>query len=123
VELLLALPVLLAVLLGVVEFSLMLVAQQQLVTASREGARVAAQGGAQADVVQAVDQFLGTGSLSNATVVAVLTDASGQPLPSGQPVSVTVSLPATQAVPDLLAFIGFSIAGNTLAAQAVMRKE
>jgi len=122
-ELLLALPILLAVVLGVVEFSLMLVAQQELVTASREGARVAAQGGAQTDVVQAVHQFHGSGNLSSATIVAVLTDSSGQPLPSGQPVSVTVSIPATQAVPDLAAFIGFSISGETLAAQTVMRKE
>jgi Flp pilus assembly protein TadG len=123
VELLLALPVLLAVLLGVVEFSLLLVARQELVTASREGARVAAQGGAQTDVIQAVQQFLGAGNLSSATITAVLTDAMGQPLASGQPVSVTVSLPATKAAPDLLKFIGFSIGGETLTAQTIMRKE
>jgi Flp pilus assembly protein TadG len=123
VELLLALPVLLAVLLGVVEFSLLLVARQELVTASREGARVAAQGGAQTDVIQAVQQFLGAGNLSSATITAVLTDGMGQPLASGQPVSVTVSLPATKAAPDLLKFIGFSIGGETLTAQTIMRKE
>jgi len=122
-ELLLALPILLAALLGVVEFSLLLVARQQLVTASREGARVAAQGGGQAEVVQAVQQFLGPGSLSNASIVAALADDTGQPLPSGQPVCVTVSLPTTQAVPDLLAFVGFSIGGETLVAQTIMRKE
>jgi Flp pilus assembly protein TadG len=123
VELLFALPVLLGVLLAVVEFSLVLTAQQQLLAASREGARVASQGGAQTDVVQAAQLVLGSGTLSSASVDAVLTDAMGQPLASGQPVSVLVSIPATKAVPDLLAFIGFSIAGDTLAGQSVMRKE
>jgi Flp pilus assembly protein TadG len=122
-ELLLALPVLVGVLLGVVEFGLMLVAQQQLVAASREGARVASQGGAQTDIVQAVHQFLGAGSLSNANIAAVLTDAMGQPLASGQPVTVTVSIPATQVAPDFLGFIGFSIAGENLVGQTTMRKE
>jgi Flp pilus assembly protein TadG len=123
IELLFALPILLAVLLAVVEFSLILVARQQLVTASREGARVAAQGGTVADVVQAVQQFLGTGTLSGAAVSAVLTDDNGVPLPSGSPVAVTVSLPLTQVAPDLLRFVGFSINGQTLATQTVMRKE
>jgi Flp pilus assembly protein TadG len=122
-EMLIALPVLLAVLLAVVEFSMILVAQQQIVAASREGARVAAQGGAQSDVVQAVQQFLGKGRLSNATIATVLTDTSRQPLPSGSPVSVTVSLPTAQAVPDLLAFVGFSISNKNLVGQTVMRKE
>jgi Flp pilus assembly protein TadG len=111
------------VVLAVIEFSLILVAQQQVVTASREGARVAAQGGSQDDVTQTVQQFLGGGSLMNATIAAVLTDDTGQRLPSGSPVAVAVSVPATQAVPDLLAFVGYSIQGETLAAQTVMRKE
>jgi TadE-like protein len=122
-ELLLALPVLLGVVLGVVEFGLMLVAEQQLVAASREGARVASQGGAQSDVVQAVEQFLGSGTLRNAMINAVLTDNMGQPLASGQPVTVTVSIPAKQVVPDLLKFVGFSIAGENLVGQTTMRKE
>ena len=45
------------------------------------------------------------------------------PVPSGGPVSVRVSISAAQAVPDLLAFIGFSIRGDVLVAQTVMRKE
>jgi Flp pilus assembly protein TadG len=122
VELLLALPFLAGVLLAAVEFSLLLTAQQELLAASREGARVASQGGTQIDVVQAAQQVL-PGSLSGATVTAVLADSTGQPLASGQPVSVLVSIPATQAVPDLLAFVGFSVAGDTIAGQTVMRKE
>lgn len=123
VELLLVLPVLLAFLLGMLEFSMLLIVRQELLTASREGARVAAQGGGAADVEQAARVFLGTGSLSRANVVSVLTDDTGTPLPSGSPVAVTVSIPASQAVPDLLAFVGLSIRNETLAAQTVMRKE
>jgi Flp pilus assembly protein TadG len=122
VEMLLALPLVLGLSLAVVEFSLLLTAQQELIAASREGARVASQGGAQTDVVQAAQQVL-TGNLSSASITAVLTDSMGQPLASGQPVSVLVSIPANQAVPDLLAFVGFSIAGDTIAGQTVMRKE
>ena len=117
------LPVLLAFLLGMLEFSMLLIVRQELLTASREGARVAAQGGGAADVEQAARVFLGTGSLSRANVVSVLTDDTGTPLPSGSPVAVTVSIPASQAVPDLLAFVGLSIRNETLAAQTVMRKE
>src|SRR5579872_2474051 len=87
-ELLFALPVLLAVILATVEFSQLLVARQQLLVASREGARVAAQGGSPDDVQQAVAQFLGTGPLAAAAVDAMLTDALGQPLPSGAAVAV-----------------------------------
>jgi Flp pilus assembly protein TadG len=123
IEMLIVLPVLLAIMLGMVEFSMLLVSRQELLTASREGARVAAIGGSQDDVEAAVRQFLGTGSLSQATITTVLTDNQGQPLPSGSPVAVTVSLPANQAAPDLLVFIGFSLRDETLVAQTVMRKE
>ncbi len=122
-ELLFALPVVLALLLAMIEFSTLLVARQQLLAASREGARVAAQGGTADDVAAAVRLFLGAGPLGNATVDAVLAGADGQPVPSGGAVAVTVRLPTAQAVPDLLAFIGFSIQNETLVTQTVMRKE
>jgi Flp pilus assembly protein TadG len=122
-ELLFVLPILMSILLGTIEFSLFGLARQQVVAASREGARTAALGGNSQEVQQAVQQYLGNGALANATVQASLTDALGNPIPSGQPVQVTVSLPANQAVPDLLAFIGFSIKNETIAAQTVMRKE
>jgi Flp pilus assembly protein TadG len=123
VELLVALPIVLAVLLGMIEFSMLLVARQQILVASREGARVAALGGTADDVDKAVHQFLGTGSLAGAQVQAQLTDQSGQPVPSGGAVAVTVSLPTAQAVPDLLRFIGFSLGNDVLTVQTVMRKE
>jgi Flp pilus assembly protein TadG len=121
-ELLLVLPILLLVLLAIIEFSIWAVAQQQLLTASREGARVAALGGSRDDVEQAVRVFLG-GKFDNATIDAVLTDDQGQPVAAGQPVQVVVSLPATDAVPDLLPLAGFSIRGQSISAGTVMRKE
>ncbi len=122
-EMLLFLPVLLGVLLATVEFSMLLVAEQQVLIASREGARVAAQGGDTTDIQNAVQVFLGNGRLGQATVTAILTDQSGQPIPSGGAVAVSVSLPATQAVPDLLVLLGYSISGDTLVGTTVLRKE
>ena len=122
-ELLFVLPILLAVLLGTIEFSMFGLARQQVVAASREGARVAALGGSDQDVLQAAQRFLGNGQLANATIQVGITDITGNPIPSGQPVQVTVSVPANLAAPDLLAFIGFSIKNETIAAQTVMRKE
>lgn len=123
VELLFALPVALIVFLAMIEFSQLLAARQQLQAASREGARVAALGGDEAEAEAAARRFLGAGALAAAEVVVTDTDNQGQPVPTGGPVSVRVSLPAPLAVPDLLAFIGFSIRGDTLVAQTVMRKE
>jgi Flp pilus assembly protein TadG len=121
--LLLTLPLLLALVAALVEFSLVLAARQQLSAASREGARVAALGGDLQAVTLAAQRVLGTGSLSQAQVSAVLTDAGGLPLPSGEPVQVTVQIAAGQVAPDLLGLIGFSLRRQTLTAATVMRKE
>ncbi len=122
-ELLMVLPLLLAVVFATIEFSTLLLVRQQLQTASREGARVAALGGDATQVQLAVSQFLGTGALANAQVDSVLTDSQGMPLPSGAAVSVTVSLPTAQVVPDLLAPFGFTLGNDVTIAQTVMRKE
>ncbi len=122
-ELLLVFPVLLSLLLALVEFSMLLAARQQLAGASREAARVAAQGGDLLAVQTAASLYLGQGNLANAQVLAVLTDANGMPLPSGAPVAVTVQVPATQAAPNLLAYVGLSLQNEVLSAQTVMRKE
>src|SRR5688500_1485555 len=121
VELLFVFPLLLAVLLGTVEFSLWLAAQQQVALASRGGARVAATGGSAGDVGQAVRLVLGDARFEQAQLRADLTDANGDALASGQPVSVLVQLPVTAVVPDLLAFIGVSIRGQVIVSQTVMR--
>lgn len=123
VELLFVFPILLAVLLGTVEFALWLSAQQQVTLASREGARAAATGGGQDDVTQSVRRALGDVRFNAAEVVVTLTDANGDPLVPGDPVAVQVRLRAGAVVPDLLRFIGFSIQNEVLVGQTVMRKE
>lgn len=122
-ELLLVLPILMVLVLAMLEFSLIFVARQQLTAASREGARVAAIGGTAPEVQAAVRTFLGQGTLAAATVTSVLLDSKGEPLPSGAPVQVVVTLPTAQAVPNLLAPFGFSLADDVLYARTIMRKE
>lgn len=122
-ELLFVFPILLVLLLAAVEFSLWLSAQERIDLAAREGARVAATGGGAGDVETAVRNTLGPQRFAVATLRADLTDASGDPLPSGEPVSVTVAVPAGAVVPDLLAYAALSIRGQTIAARVVMRKE
>jgi Flp pilus assembly protein TadG len=122
-EFLLILPVALMLTLAMAEFSLIFVARQQLTAASREGARVAAIGGSAQDVSDAVSTYLGTGVLGNAQVTSVLTDANNNPLPSGAPVQVVVTLPTAQAVPDFLAPFGFTVTNDVIIAGTIMRKE
>jgi hypothetical protein len=123
IELLFVFPILLAVLLGTVEFSLWLSAQQQVALASREGARTAATGGGANDVNESVRLALGDGRFNVAEVRVTLTDENGDPVSAGDPVAVQVRLPAASAVPDLLRFIGISIRDEVLVGQTVMRKE
>jgi Flp pilus assembly protein TadG len=123
VELLLVLPILLAILLAMFEFSALLVARQELLSASREGARVAALGGDENQVREAVSRALNAHYDQAVTVRTLLTDSSGEPVESGSPVVVRLELPTAAAAPDLLRFIGISIHGETIIAQATMRKE
>jgi len=122
-ELIFVLPIFLALLFGMIEFSMLLSARQQLTNAAREGARVAAMGGTDDEVRQAVSQFLGAGSLSNAEVSVAMTGLNDTQPQSGEPVQVEVTMPAASAVPDILRFVGFSVRNQRLAAKAVMRKE
>ena len=150
VELLLLAPIVLGLILGVVELSMMTAANEHLSAASREGCRVAALGGNANEIRRAVYNHLGHGSLGQARIVAVFLedgkgqpitsiltlddddreggalsgrDGRGRPIPCGEPVMVRVDIAANQAVPDLLAFIGFSLRKTTLVGQTIMRKE
>jgi Flp pilus assembly protein TadG len=123
VELLFVLPLLLLLIMAAVEVGMLLSVQQQLQLASREGARVAALGGDEADVASAVRLVLGRGALTGATIFAELTDNNGNPLPSGAPVVVVVSIATQAVVPNLVGWSGAALAGQTISAQTVMRKE
>jgi hypothetical protein len=122
-ELLLILPVLVALALAVIQFGLMESANQRLALASAQAARAAAQGGDLEDVERAARRVLGEGRLRHARVHARLSDESGRPLPSGETVEVVVEIPADEAAPNLLRFLGVSTRGRVLSGHTVMRKE
>lgn len=119
-EMLIALPILLSIVLAVVQFALLLSARQQVTVAAREAARVAALGGSPAEIRRVVDRFVGP---SVGTVTARMTDTKGMPLPPGEPVEVSVRIPTRRMVPELLGMIGFGLGDRELVARAVMRKE
>jgi hypothetical protein len=122
-ELLLVLPLLLALILAGVQFAVTLSVEQKLAAATRDGARVAATGGNRTAVVEAVERVLGPTIAKHAEVCTVMTDSSRKPLPSGEPVQVVVKVPAAKVVPDLLRIVGYSIRNETLVSSTVMRKE
>jgi hypothetical protein len=115
--------VLLALALAVIQFGLMESANQRLALASAQAARVAAQGGDRDDVERAARRVLGSGRLRHARIHARLADESGRPLPCGESVEVVVEIPADQAAPNLLRFLGVSTRGRILCGHTVMRKE
>jgi hypothetical protein len=117
------LPILLLVLLAGVELGAITSAGQKLSAASAHGARIAAQGGDEADVERAVRRALGSGKLSRAKVIPMLRDEHGNLLESGDSVEVRVEIPAREASMDLLGSIGFRLQGENLSARSVMRKE
>jgi hypothetical protein len=123
VELLLILPVLLVLSLGLFEFSMWLTARAQVAAASREGARVAATGGSTDEVQQAIALSLGPVELTQANYqINWLREASDESSPITA-VAVTVTLPADKVVPNPLGVIGFSLNGQTIAGQTIMRAE
>jgi hypothetical protein len=139
VELLLVLPLLLIVLLGTVEFAMLLIARAELVAACREGARVACHDGGDRDgireeVRETVHRTLGNGSLGHCTKVEVCwqrEDRTHPPHPEDPKhprfgrdrVRVVVHAPAARVVPNLLAWAGFSIASKELSSETVMNVE
>ena len=112
-------PLFFLLILGMIEFGRMVMVQQVITNASREGARIAVLDGTQTtDVVSAVGDYLQNGSVAGATI-----DVEPDPPGSagyGDPVTVTVSIPFDQVswLPSPM-FLG----GNTLTAATVMRRE
>jgi hypothetical protein len=98
-------------------------AWQQMLTASREGARVAALGGTAEEVEAATRIYLGAGVVSQSTIEVFITGEDGFPTVSGKPVSVLLSIPAAQVMPQFGAMIGFAFGDSLLVARTTMRKE
>lgn len=98
-------------------------AWQQMLTASREGARVAALGGTAGEVEAATRLFLGSGTVSQSDIQVFITGEDGFPVLPGQPVSVVINIPAALVMPQFGAMIGFAFGENQLVARTTMRKE
>jgi Flp pilus assembly protein TadG len=112
-------PVFFLLVLGMIEYGRMVMVQQVITNASREGARQAVLDGATtAEVTTIVNDYLTSGSIAGATVTVTPnppTDAE-----FGDPVTVTVSVPFSEVswLPSPM-YLG----GKTLTATTVMRRE
>jgi Flp pilus assembly protein TadG len=112
-------PLFFLLIFGMIEFGRMVMVQQIITNASREGARVAVLDGATAtEVTTAVDNYMVSASVDGVNI-----SVSPNPPSSagyGEAVTVSVSVPFDQVswLPSPM-FLG----GNTLSATTVMRRE
>jgi len=131
VEMILVIPILLAVVLALVQFGITLMSMQGITAAARVGTRQATLPSAtQASVEAAVSQVLAGWHFAGKETTEIFVNGSpvnaGNPLTNavtGDAVAVRVTVPTTDAVPDLLKFIGGSIVGQDLKTEFVLRKE
>jgi Flp pilus assembly protein TadG len=112
-------PVFLLLVFGMIEYGRMVMVQQVITNASREGARVAVlDGSTTASVTSAVTSYLTAGSITGASVTVNPDPPSNAQY--GDPVTVTVSIPFSQVswLPSPM-YLG----GTTLTSATVMRRE
>lgn len=112
-------PVFFLLVFGMLEFGRMIMVQQILTNASREGARRAVLDGATSgEVNEAVDEYLESMSVTGATVSIDPSNPSSAGF--GEPVTVTVSVPFDQVswIPTPM-FLG----GRQMSARTIMRRE
>ncbi len=112
-------PVFFLFVFGIIEYGRMVMVQQVITNASREGARAAVLDGATNTSVQAVvTQYLSAGSVSGATITITPTNPADALF--GDPVTVSVDILFSQVswLPSPM-YLG----GTTLSATTVMRRE
>lgn len=112
-------PVFLLLVFGMIEYGRMVMVQQVITNASREGARVAVLDGSEnPDVQSIVNQYLSSGSITGATIT--VTPTNPEDANFGEPVTVTVDIPFSQVswLPSPM-YLG----ETTLSATTVMRRE
>ncbi|MBX3414546.1 MAG: pilus assembly protein [Pirellulales bacterium] len=118
-ELLLILPIVLALCLAVVELSLLWSGNQRLALASRAACRVATlPGSTDDDIRQTVLQSLLGHRLGSVVKIEIQRGAI-----AGDPVGVRLIAPMQAASPDLLAIVGFSLADRQFSVVSIMRQE
>ena len=138
-ELLFVLPLLLIVLLGIVQFYMLVTAREELLLASRMGARVAAarasdahsdsdRADAAAAAIKTAQVALGNGSLSKADIEVVWSQDVSKTDPTATAgeadwVQVVVKVKARQVVPDVLGWVGFTLGHRDIVAASTMMQE
>ena len=123
-ELLLVLPILMALLAGLLGLCQLLAARQALDAAAREGARTAAVGGSADEVQLAVARTLAaSGPLAQASVSVQYLEAPDQVLGAREIVVVTTSAPVALALIGSPQSSVWGLGGQTLSATAIMRVE
>jgi Flp pilus assembly protein TadG len=118
VEFAIVLPVFVILVFGMIEYGRMVMVQQVITNASREGARTAVLDGATTTSVQAaVTSYLTDAKISGGTANVNPSPASAG---SGDPITVTVNIPfsAVSWLPSPM-YLG----GKTLSASTTMRRE
>ena len=131
-ELLFVVPVLMMLMLGVIQYHMMIETRIELLNDSRAGARGAVSGGfankpqVEDEVKALVRRALGDGRLSKAAKVHV---TWSQDLPpdktAGEPdwVQVAVEVRARSVIPDVLGWLGFALGNKKLVAATTMKQE
>ena len=112
-------PVLILLLLGMIECGRMIMVQQALTTAVREGARTAiVEGTSATTAIDAVTSFLAATGITGARVAVVPSNTGA--IPHGEPVTVSVQVPFTEVswLPN-----PFFLKNTMLKSAATMRRE
>lgn len=117
-ELVLTLPILMIVLMGLFEFTMLFYSRSLIVEASRVGARKASLPGSTAESVEDEVRLVLNPRLQTGMQVQV--DVGSY---SGDVVMVSVQTPMTSACPDLLWPIGLSLNGRNLYSETRMIRE
>ena len=118
IEMIMVLPILITVLMGVFEFSILFFARSSVVQACRVAARQASLGVAdQADIENVVNQVLSP-SLQHDHEVYIIPAQR-----SGEITTVGLRVPMAVAAPDMLWPIGFSLQGRYLAEEISLVRE
>ena len=119
VEFAVVVPVFFALVFGMIEYGRMVMAQQIMTNAAREGARLGIlDNSTTSEVTTAVNSYLSAANITGATVTVTPSPPSSAGY--GQPVTVKVTVPFSQ-VSWLASPIYLS--GTTLSATTVMRRE
>lgn len=122
-ELLFVLPIVVGLLIAMVEFGLVSMANQRVKAASAAACRVATLPSHSLEATQLAAEAAAVRALDSPALARAYELELVPGLLTGDPVVCEVRLPMTAAAPDALRFFGFSLQGRELSARTVMRKE